>query len=411
MRTVITRNPLISFVALVYGWTWILAALIDQSILFPLLALFGPTVAAIIIRTAMGRSSVAVEFKNRFRLSPGLLVWCILAVLLPFALLFPMWLLNTWWSGVDDLKLNQLSLLSFVVAVLIVGEEIGWRGFLLPYLLQRYSPVTSSLIVGIVWAFWHLPNFLVPSYPHYGLPFTAFVLMTIAFSMLFTWFHLKTDGSLVIAIIFHAALNLFSLSGVEPSREYWLKAIVYSVTALVVYGVTNSSFIPRGSSKGGSSMTIEQMALTASVVFAGLWSGLLGMLTLVMHPMLADMNGAEFERFLRAFLPVARKAWFNYVCAIGMAVAPIVALIGLRDEPSSISFVLAAIGLTIVIVGVYVVSNVWKEPLYDVMLRWDPEAMPADWSTGRQRYFAINWIQAASTWTVFALFLMALIAN
>lgn len=158
-------------------------------------------------------------------------------------------------------------------------------------------------------------------------------------------------------------------------------------------------------------MTIEQMALTASVVFAGLWSGLLGMLTLVMHPMLADMNGAEFERFLRAFLPVARKAWFNYVCAIGMAVAPIVALIGLRDEPSSISFVLAAIGLTIVIVGVYVVSNVWKEPLYDVMLRWDPEDMPADWDRGRRRYFAINWIQAAATWTVFALFLMALIAE
>lgn len=156
-------------------------------------------------------------------------------------------------------------------------------------------------------------------------------------------------------------------------------------------------------------MTIDQIALTASVVCAGMWSGLLGMLTLVMHPMLAAMNGAEFERFLRAFLPVARKAWFNYVCAIGMAVAPIVALISLRDDPSSISFVLTAIGLTIVIVGVYVVSNVWKEPLYDVMLTWDPEAMPTNWGTGRRRYFAINWIQAAATWTVFALFLVALI--
>jgi len=158
-------------------------------------------------------------------------------------------------------------------------------------------------------------------------------------------------------------------------------------------------------------MTIEQLSLTASVVFAGLWSGLLGMLTLVMHPMLAAMNGEEFERFLRAFLPVARKALFNYVCAIGMAVAPIVALISLRDDPSSISFVLTAIGLAIVIIGVYVVSNVCKEPLYAVMLAWDPEAMPTDWESGRQRYFAINWVQAAATWTVFALFLMALIAS
>lgn len=157
-------------------------------------------------------------------------------------------------------------------------------------------------------------------------------------------------------------------------------------------------------------MTVEQLALAASVVFAGLWSGLLGMLTLVMHPMLAAMNGVAFERFLRAFLPVARKAWFNYVCAIGMAVAPIVALVSLRDNARSVPFVLTAIGLAIVIVGVYVVSNAWKEPLYDVMLAWDPEAMPTEWAAGRRRYFAINWIQAAATWTVFALFLVALIA-
>jgi hypothetical protein len=71
--------------------------------------------------------------------------------------------------------------------------------------------------------------------------------------------------------------------------------------------------------------------------------------------------------------------------------------------------VLTAIGLALVIVGVYIVSNVWKEPHYDVMLAWDPEAMPAGWEAGRRRYFALNWIQAAATWTVFGLFLAALI--
>jgi hypothetical protein len=156
-------------------------------------------------------------------------------------------------------------------------------------------------------------------------------------------------------------------------------------------------------------VTFEEMSLAASVVFAGLWSGLLGMLTFVMHSMLGAMDGPDFERFLRAFLPVGRKAWFNYVCAIGMAVAPIVALVALSGDPSSAPFVLTAIGLAIVILGVYVVSNVWKEPLYDVMLAWEPEAMPADWEAGRGRYFAINWIQTAATWTVFGLFLAALI--
>ena len=157
-------------------------------------------------------------------------------------------------------------------------------------------------------------------------------------------------------------------------------------------------------------MTGEEWALAASVVFSGLWSGLLGMLTLVMHPMLGAMDGRDFERFLRAFLPVGRKAWFNYVCAIGMAIAPIVALMTLWDDPSSASFVLTAIGLAIVIVGVYIVSNVCKEPHYDVMLAWDPEAMPANRDAGRRRYFALNWIQLAATWTAFGLFLAALVS-
>jgi hypothetical protein len=155
-------------------------------------------------------------------------------------------------------------------------------------------------------------------------------------------------------------------------------------------------------------VTAEEWTLAASVVFSGLWSGLLGMLTLVMHPMLLAMNGPDFENFLRAFLPVARKAWFNYVCAIGMAVAPIVALVTLWDDRSSASFVLTAVGLALVIVGVYVVSNVWKEPHYDVMLAWDPATMPADWEAGRRRYLTLNWIQLVATWAAFGLFLMAL---
>jgi len=156
-------------------------------------------------------------------------------------------------------------------------------------------------------------------------------------------------------------------------------------------------------------VTSVEWSLAAAVVFAGLWSGLLGMLTLVMHPMLKAMSGRDFALFLRAFLPVARKAWFNYICALGMAIAPIIALVLLWDDRGSTSFVLTAIGLGIVIVFVYVVSNVFKEPHYEVMLAWDPERMPAGWDAGRQRYLTINWIQALATWTAFALFLVALI--
>jgi hypothetical protein len=157
-------------------------------------------------------------------------------------------------------------------------------------------------------------------------------------------------------------------------------------------------------------MNVEEFALAACVVFSGLWSGLLAMLTLVMHPMLAGMNGRDFARFLRAFLPSARHAWFNYAAVIGMIVAPVVALVALGDDPTGASFVLAAIGLALTVAGPLLVSSRLAEPNYDVLLAWDPEAMPADWEAGRRRYFTLNWVRAAATWVAFALFLAALIA-
>lgn len=234
MREAIRKYPVLSFIIIAFGWTWPLAALIGRSMIFPLLALFGPCVAALIVLYASRGRTGLTQLGRKFRLSRILVPWGILAALLPLVLLVPLWLLHKWWWGDIEFEVSALSILSLVVAVLIVGEEIGWRGFLLPYLLQRYSPLTSSLMVGLVWAIWHLPNFLLPKYPHYGLPFSAFMLMTLAFSVLFTWLCLNTAGSLAIAVIFHAALNLFSLAGVEPIRQYWLKAMVYTLVALVV---------------------------------------------------------------------------------------------------------------------------------------------------------------------------------
>ena len=156
-------------------------------------------------------------------------------------------------------------------------------------------------------------------------------------------------------------------------------------------------------------MTAEEWALAGSVYCSGLAAGLLGMLTTLLHPVLGRMSGPEFRGFMERFLAVARKSWFNYLWSLGMGIGPIVAVILLWDDIGSTSFVLTAIGLGIVIAGVYVVANAFKEPHYDVMLAWDPDDMPADWEAGRRRYFAINWIQFATTWSAFALFLVALI--
>ena len=159
-------------------------------------------------------------------------------------------------------------------------------------------------------------------------------------------------------------------------------------------------------------MTAEEWTLAATVFVSGLAAGLLGMLSTIMRPMLAAMDGRDFRNFMEAFLQYAGKSWgkaYNYVWSLGMTIGPAVALVLLSEDPGSASFVLTAIGLGIVIGGVLIVSNVWKTPTYNLILAWDPEALPADWEAGRQRYFTINLIQLAVTWAAFALFLVALI--
>jgi len=129
-------------------------------------------------------------------------------------------------------------------------------------------------------------------------------------------------------------------------------------------------------------VTAEEWTLAATAFFSGLAAGLLGMLCTIMRPMLGAMSGRDFRSFMEAFLRYADHGWgkvFNYAWSLGMFLGPIVALVLLWDDAGSTSFVLTAIGLGIVLVGVIIVSNVWKTPTYKVILAWDPEALPADW--------------------------------
>ena len=160
-------------------------------------------------------------------------------------------------------------------------------------------------------------------------------------------------------------------------------------------------------------MTAEEWALAATVFCAGLAAGFLGGLCTILRPLQAAMDGPDFRNFMERFLRYADNGLgkgFNYLWSAGTTVAAIVALVLLWDDPGSAPFVLTGTGLGVVIVGILIVSNVWKTPTYQTILAWDPEALPADWDAGRERYFTINWLQLATTWAAFALFLLALIS-
>jgi membrane protease YdiL (CAAX protease family) len=94
-------------------------------------------------------------------------------------------------------------------------EEIGWRGFALPRMQRQYGPLWGSVLLGVLWAFWHLCSFLLPA--HGGGPdvsfavmftnFAIFFVMVVALTIIFTWVFNYTRGSIFIASLVHTAID------------------------------------------------------------------------------------------------------------------------------------------------------------------------------------------------------------
>ncbi len=87
------------------------------------------------------------------------------------------------------------------------GEEIGWRGSALPHLSDRFGLAPASVILGIIWASWHLPLFFVPESDTFGQSFPLYLLQVTALSVAAAWLYWRTHGSLLLVMLLHAAVN------------------------------------------------------------------------------------------------------------------------------------------------------------------------------------------------------------
>jgi membrane protease YdiL (CAAX protease family) len=95
-----------------------------------------------------------------------------------------------------------------------IGEETGWTGFALPRLQQRFKPWLAAVILGVIWAVWHLPAFFVPSEMGAFDPvnFVFFIVSSIFIRIVWTWMTNHAQGSGVIGILLHASSNAVSLA-------------------------------------------------------------------------------------------------------------------------------------------------------------------------------------------------------
>ena len=87
------------------------------------------------------------------------------------------------------------------------GEEVGWRGFALPRLASHFGLAPASIVLGVVWACWHLPIFFMPGSGTQGHSFPLYLLSVSAISVAMAWLYWRTNESLLMAMLMHAAVN------------------------------------------------------------------------------------------------------------------------------------------------------------------------------------------------------------
>jgi membrane protease YdiL (CAAX protease family) len=134
-------------------------------------------------------------------------------------------------------------IVGLATAALFVGEELGWRGYALPRLLSQRNPITASLILGSLWALWHLPNFIFPiaGVPPLG-PFPLIAVWIIAETFVFTWLYINSKGSVLITTLLHASINAFTFEGMDLTEKWMLQAALWVITAFILVLISGSKW-------------------------------------------------------------------------------------------------------------------------------------------------------------------------
>ena len=238
VRTVIARHPIAAFVVIAFGATWAMTGLLSVSILFGLVALFGPAVGAVVVSWADGS---LVELRQRLTTWRSPRAFAI-ALGIPFLVSGTAALVWTA-AGHAAPGLGPVSAIELVIFVLVIGEETGWRGFLLPRLRGRMSLPAAGIVSGCIWTLWHLPLYLQPGQ---GLAaFAAFAWWVVPFALLMAFVVERASFSILVATVMHGAANIsipFLLPGVDHTWILVATGTLYLMLAgaLVIQSVVTS---------------------------------------------------------------------------------------------------------------------------------------------------------------------------
>lgn len=221
--------------AYLFSWVVLIPYILSQwniipqtsifDVFFTLNAFAGPMLAAfIMIRTLEGKGAIGVFIKGIWRFKLGLKWYFFALIVIPTFMYLGFVILNGGIPSFEGLTTQFFATYPiYLVVVFFAGgpfpEEIGWRGFALPRMQSKYGPLKATLLLGILWAFWHLPHFLTVvqrggpgsdiSLLYFNFP--IFIVLCLSISIILTWVFNAKQGNLFIVMLVHASLNVFSL--------------------------------------------------------------------------------------------------------------------------------------------------------------------------------------------------------
>jgi len=206
MIALIHKKPLVFFLVLTLLISWLPWYSGGNGIF-----VFGPSIAGVItVALVKGKEGLRDLMKRTLQWRVGWKWWLIaLGFILAFgAKLPPFTFIKEQWYYLP---------LFFLITIVggPLGEEFGWRGFALPRLQEQTTPLLASVVLGLIWGLWHIPQFFNPTAVHYELGLARlplYVLAEVGLATIMTWVYNKTRGSLLVGgLIYHNADNFWGV--------------------------------------------------------------------------------------------------------------------------------------------------------------------------------------------------------
>jgi membrane protease YdiL (CAAX protease family) len=250
------------YLAVSFGITWVcwwtLAGLVPPGaapttsatfMSLYLLGGFGPTIAAAVAVASTSRSGYKNDYLARLLRWRVKVTWWMAAISAPVVFAVAKEWIAVWTShgALTAAALEPATKAFILFPTMIIGgglEELGWRGIAQPE-IERWCPrLTATLIVGAVWALWHLPLFYIHGVSQFDGDLPLFAVDVLANAFLLAWIYTQTQ-SILLCIIAHAASNTatamgFYVSAAHVSMPIWIATLTKVLAAAILLATTSS---------------------------------------------------------------------------------------------------------------------------------------------------------------------------